>query len=63
MSRLEMVQAMDALWAELSKVDADVESPDWHERVLQETSSRVAAGLEPQIDWEVAKQNLRKRFE
>ena len=54
---------MEALWADLSKNEAEVESPAWHEAVLKETESRVAAGQERIADWETAKRELRKRFE
>lgn len=63
MSRAEKLQAMEALWADLSKNEAEVESPAWHEAVLKETESRVAAGQERIADWETAKRELRKRFE
>jgi hypothetical protein len=62
MSREEKLQTMEAIWADLSKADAEVESPAWHEHVLRETEARVAAGQERIADWETAKQELRKRF-
>jgi hypothetical protein len=61
MSRAEKLQVMEAIWADLSK--AEVESPAWHADVLRETEARVAAGEERITDWEVAKRELRKRFE
>lgn len=63
MSREEKLQTMEALWADLSRNDAAVESPAWHEDVLKETKARVASGRERIADWEEAKQELRKRFE
>lgn len=54
---------MEAIWADLSKDDAQVESPAWHESVLKETEARVAAGQEQISDWQTAKRELRKRFE
>jgi len=63
MSREEKLQTMEALWADLSRNDAAVESPAWHEDVLRETEARVASGQERIADWEAAKQELRKRFE
>jgi len=63
MSREEKLQTMEAIWADLSSSDALVESPAWHEAVLKETASRVASGQERIVDWETAKQVLRKRFE
>jgi hypothetical protein len=63
MSRAEKLQTMEALWEDLSRTDAAVESPAWHQDVLRETEARVAAGQERIADWETAKRELRKRFE
>ncbi len=63
MSREEKLQTMEALWKELSRSDSDVESPSWHGDVLRETEARVAAGQERIADWEIAKRELRQRFE
>ena len=63
MSRAEKLQTMEAIWADLSKAEVDVESPPWHGDVLRETEARVAAGQERIADWETAKLELRKRFE
>jgi hypothetical protein len=63
MSRDEKIRAMEALWADLSRNEADVESPSWHKDILEETNGRVAAGCERTTDWDAAKQELRKRFE
>ena len=63
MSRAEKLQTMEAIWVDLSKAEADVESPLWHGEVLRETEARVAAGQERIADWETAKLELRKRFE
>jgi hypothetical protein len=63
MSREEKLQTMEALWADLSRDDARVESPAWHRDVLKETEARVVAGEEKMADWTTAKRVLRKRFE
>ncbi|MGD9874408.1 MAG: addiction module protein [Kiritimatiellia bacterium] len=63
MTRAEKLQAMEAIWEDLSKSETDVESPSWHAKVLKETEERVTAGQERVVDWESAKQELRKRFE
>ncbi len=63
MSRAEKLQVMEALWADLSKTEAEVESPSWHADVLRETEARVAAGEEQITDWDTAKRELRNRFE
>ena len=63
MSREEKLQTMEAIWADLSRDDADVDSPAWHQEALKETEARVAAGQEQISDWTMAKRDLRKRFE
>ena len=63
MSHSEKLQLFEALWADLSKIETDVESPVWHADALRETKARVAAGEEPKMDWDTAKRELRERFE
>ncbi len=63
MSREEKLQALEAIWAALSKDDAEVESSAWHEDVLKETEARMTAGEERIEDWQTAEGKLRKRFE
>ena len=63
MSREEKLQTMEAIWADLSRDDAGVESPAWHQEALKETEARVAGGQEQIADWTTAKRDLRKRFE
>jgi putative addiction module component (TIGR02574 family) len=58
----EKLRLMEALWADLSRHEADLELPAWHADVLHETGRRVAAGKETPIDWESAKKELRARF-
>ncbi len=40
-----------------------LESPTWHADVLKETEQNYAADRERPVDWEAAKQELRKRSE
>ena len=54
MTRAEKLQAMEALWIDLSRDEASVESPSWHHAVLKETEARVAAGQEQLADWTTA---------
>ncbi len=63
MSRTEKLQVMEAIWTALSKSDDELESPTWHAEVLRETEDRVSRGEERIVDWEIAKRELRQRFE
>jgi hypothetical protein len=58
--RQEKLRLMEALWADLSRDEAEVESPAWHADVLRETAERVARGEEKILSWEQAKAKLRR---
>jgi hypothetical protein len=60
MTTEEKLQAMEALWADLTRNEERFESPGWHKQVLQEREQRIESGQESLIDWEVAKKQLRE---
>jgi hypothetical protein len=57
----EKLRLMETLWADLCRNDQQLESPAWHEQVLKEREERVRSGTETFMDWETAKEELRKR--
>jgi hypothetical protein len=59
----EKLRAMEELWVSLSRDEARLESPPWHQEALRETVARHDAGKEPPIAWDAAKRELRKRAE
>lgn len=61
--RSEKLKLMEALWSELSRPDANFESPAWHAKELADTEQRLAQGKEQILDWEDAKKKLRREFE
>lgn len=63
MTTEEKLQAMEALWVDLTANEKEFESPAWHAKVLQEREERVRAGQESFIDWETAKKELRKVYD
>lgn len=63
LSREEKLRIMEAIWEDLAKDDAQVESPEWHREALEETDRRRQSGQEGVVDWQEAKKELRKRFE
>jgi len=63
LSREEKLRVMETIWEDLSREDEEVESPDWHQKALQETERRLNSGQEKIVDWQVAKKELRERFE
>ncbi len=58
----EKLQIMEFLWKELTEEGVEFESPQWHKTALNETEVRMAQGKEEAIDWEKAKNQLRKKF-
>ena len=58
----EKLRAMEALWADLSRHEDQIESPAWHAQVLNERAARVRSGAEKFMDWETAKRELRNRL-
>lgn len=63
MIREEKLQAMEALWADLSRDENHFESPGWHGVVLEDRDRRLRSGEEKPMDWETAKRQLRKQRE
>lgn len=63
MSRSEKLKLMELLWEQLSRPDESFESPAWHKQALAAAEQRLAEGKEQVVDWEVAKKELRRRFE
>ena len=56
MTLAEKLQAMEELWADLSR-DENFESPAWHGEILQKRAAE-----ENFVDWETAKKQLRARL-
>lgn len=57
----EKLQAMEALWGDLSRNPDALQSPSWHEDVLREREEQIAAGEASFMDWEQAKAHIRSR--
>ena len=60
--RQEKLKLMEILWAELSRDEAELESPAWHADALRATAERRARGEETLPDWEQARAKLRVRL-
>jgi hypothetical protein len=57
--RSEKLQIMETLWEDLSRSEAELDSPDWHRQVLEETEQRN----ETPLDWREAKKQLRAKVQ
>lgn len=59
MTRTEKLQMMETLWQDLSRNEAEMISPGWHEDALRTAEQAVAAGDAEFVDWQSAKTILR----
>ena len=60
MSRVEKLDLLECLWADLSHNESELESPARHADTLREVCERRARNEEPVLDWDEAKRMLRK---
>jgi putative addiction module component (TIGR02574 family) len=44
MSRIERLQAMEALWDSLIDEESEIESPGWHRDILEERKIKIENG-------------------
>jgi len=44
MSRIERLQAMEELWDSILYEDGQIESPEWHNQILEERKSIISSG-------------------
>jgi hypothetical protein len=61
MSREDKLRAMEALWADLSRDEAETDSPGWHGAVLRETEQLVREGKAKFSDWQTARRRIRRK--
>ncbi len=61
MTKEDKLRAMEALWADLSREESQIQSPAWHGAVLRERAEAVKSGKETFMDWDAAKQELAPR--
>ena len=57
----EKLEVMESLWEDLARTPEVIESPAWHQTVLDERRQRVADGTARFVDWETAKKDIRKK--
>ena len=61
MSVEEKLETMETIWASLSANPEAIEWPAWHEEELRVRESRVASGEARFVDWEKAKDEIRRQ--
>jgi hypothetical protein len=60
LSTAERLQAMEWLWASLSKRSEEIESPEWHGEVLAERKAKVDSGDAQFLSVALLKERLRR---
>jgi len=56
----EKLQAMELLWDDICRNVPDFWSPAWHGDILIEREKRVKEGREKFLNWQQAKEDIRK---
>lgn len=44
MSTVERLKAMEALWDSLLYENEEIESPEWHEKIIEERKAKIKSG-------------------
>jgi hypothetical protein len=60
LSKAEQLQAMEWLWASLSKEQQDIESPEWHGEVLAARKAKADSGEAQFLSLAQLKEHLRR---
>lgn len=58
LSLAQKLDLMEALWADLSRDDKNLESPAWHKEILEDRWKAFEAGKISASDWEEAKKRI-----
>ena len=62
MTLADKLEAMELLWADISRRPSDLPSPSWHKEILDERRRLVAAGKLKFQDWDTTIAELRKEL-
>jgi len=62
MSVADKLRLMEDLWQDLARNEQDIVSPEWHGNILADRERKLASGEDSLLDWESAKQQLRKKL-
>lgn len=61
MSREDKLRAMEVLWADLSRDEAEFDSPGWHSVALRQTEQLVRHGKAKFSDWQAARRRIHRK--
>ncbi len=62
MTFAEKLEAMELLWADISRRPAELPSPAWHREVLEERRRLAQEGKLKFLDWDTAAKELREEI-
>ncbi|AHF90142.1 addiction module antitoxin RelB [Opitutaceae bacterium TAV5] len=57
----EKINAMEEIWADISKTEREYSPPDWHGQILEERRRLAQSGEVGFTDWETAKRQIKAR--
>jgi putative addiction module component (TIGR02574 family) len=58
----EKLMAMEALWDNLCREEAQVPVQEWHKQLLDQRRKEIESGEVKFVDWETAKTRIRNRI-
>jgi len=56
----EKLALLEAVWSELGSDPQQIEVPQWHKDILDERLQRFDSGEAILIDWEIAKEQIKR---
>ena len=56
----EKLMMMEALWESIAPMEEQLDVPQWHKNILDEREKLVREGKAKFIDWETAKEEIKK---
>jgi putative addiction module component (TIGR02574 family) len=60
LSFTQKLDLMEMLWADIAGNEKNLESPAWHEAILNDRDAALKAGKVSASDWEEAKERIKK---
>jgi hypothetical protein len=60
MSTEEKLRAMEIIWDDLCKKAGSLSSPCWHSQILHEKEGMLKEGNDEFVDWDKAKNHIRR---
>jgi putative addiction module component (TIGR02574 family) len=58
----EKLMAMEALWDNLCRDEAQIPVQEWHKQILDQRQQQIDSGEAQFVDWETAKARIRDRI-